>query len=68
MQTPTPTAPASAPSPVRAYLLAALLLPPLGMKLGWQMPGQPLAVRLLLCILPALPPVLGMLFVLPNLG
>lgn len=43
----------------RTYLLAALLYPPRGMKLGWRMTDQPLPVRVLLFALPMVGPILG---------
>lgn len=61
------TAPPSAWQLTRAYLTAALLVPPRGMKLGWQMPGQPLVFRLLLFVLPAIAPVTGTISLLKLL-
>lgn len=62
-----PTATPSARQLACAYLTASLLMPPRGMKLGWQMPGLPWPVRLLLSVLPAVGPVFGTVSLLQHL-
>lgn len=54
----SPHTPTGAPS-VRSYLLASLLFPPRGVKMGWGLKNQPLVVRVLLSVLPLAGPVSG---------
>lgn len=54
----TPNTPNGAPT-VRSYLLAALLFPPRGVRMGWGMKNQPLFVRVLLSALPLVGPISG---------